>query len=64
MSVEEAERQIADLRRALSHQRELTEAERRRAELAERSRDLAWRLAACPGALTPDAGKAKLSRGS
>jgi hypothetical protein len=41
--------QIADLQRALAHQRALTEQQRKRAELAEASRDRAWRVAASGG---------------
>lgn len=38
-------RQVRDLRAALAHQRELTEAERRRADLAEERAAHAWHVA-------------------
>ena len=42
----DAEAAITALNKALAHQRQLTEQERRRADLAEASRDTAWRVAA------------------
>lgn len=44
--LETARSEIADLKRALQHQIKLTEQQRLRADLAEASRDQAWRMAA------------------
>ena len=59
----QSEDRIADLKRALAHQRELTEQERRRADRAEASAQWAWKIAAIGPRLTVTAERPKI-RGS